>query len=69
MSYDRTQRRDFKAHSYHSAMGRSSCKIDCPFCATRFIAFLWSLAGGGKKCPKCGALHTSLGTAYPVAAK
>lgn len=40
--------------------------IRCPFCATEFEAFWWSIAGGGKKCPGCGAKHNSWGKAAPV---
>lgn len=41
--------------------GRSWCYIVCPFCQTRCRAYVWSLAGGGKKCPDCGALHGNYG--------
>lgn len=49
-------------------MGKSRIFIECPFCGTRFWAYLWSLAGGGKKCEnkKCGAKHSSWGDAFPV---
>lgn len=53
-----------KIHNYRSVFGRSTVDIDCPFCGTTTRAFVWSLAGGGKKC-KCGALHTRLGTHPP----
>lgn len=43
-------------------VGRSTAFIDCPFCATTVLVYLWSLAGGGKRCP-CGAL-LCWGTAY-----
>jgi len=43
------------------------CLITCPFCETDVIAYVWSLAGGGKKCPTCGALHVCSETA-PLAA-
>ena len=42
-------------------MGRSSIDISCPFCKTVVEAYLWSLAGSGKRCPGCGAKHTYLG--------
>lgn len=41
----------------------------CPFCNLTFRIYRWSLAGGGKKCPTCGAMHTSVGIAYPVQPK
>lgn len=44
-----------------SRMGRSTITIRCPFCATQFEAFVWSLAGGGKRCPTCRAFHGSYG--------
>jgi hypothetical protein len=47
----------------YSAFGRSHCYITCPFCQAETKAFVWSLAGGGKRC-SCGALHTNLGLTY-----
>jgi hypothetical protein len=49
-----------------SRMGRSSVTIVCPCCGTECEAYVWSLAGSGKRCPNpaCRALHCSLGT-YP----
>ena len=38
--------------------GRTTAKIDCPFCGTTVIVYLWSLAGSGKRCPGCSSLHT-----------
>jgi hypothetical protein len=35
-------------------------KIECPFCGTVVLAYVWSLAGSGKKCP-CGAIHGYMG--------
>jgi hypothetical protein len=49
-----------------SEMGKRRTRIECPFCLAVFWAFHWSLAGGGKKCPNCGALHASFGQAYPI---
>jgi len=37
--------------------------LDCPWCGCRFKAYNWSLAGGGKRCPACGALHLWRGVA------
>lgn len=42
--------------------GRSYCFITCPFCNTEAKAFIWSLCGGGKRCPKCEALHNGYGS-------
>ena len=41
-------------------MGRVRVEITCPFCGEPVLAFLWSLAGSGKRCP-CGALLTQTG--------
>jgi hypothetical protein len=49
-----------------SEMGRRRIRIECPFCFAHFWAFVWSLSGGGKKCPNCGAMHTSVGLAIPL---
>lgn len=38
-------------------VGRSYAYLDCPFCGAQVKVFIWSLAGGGKKCT-CGAKHT-----------
>lgn len=46
-----------------SEFGRSTIVIRCPFCTAHITAFLWSLAGGGKRCA-CGALFGGRGTAY-----
>lgn len=49
-----------------SEMGRRRIEIECPFCWQTFWAFVWSLAGGGKRCPNCKAMHVSGRNAYPV---
>jgi len=46
--------------------GTSHSIIICPFCDEEFKAYWWSIAGTGKKCPKCGALHGNSGYAVPV---
>lgn len=41
-----------------SEMGKTRIEVKCPFCSAHMIAYLWSLAGSGKKC-SCGAkLHS-----------
>jgi len=50
--------KDNKMYNYIKRFGRSSCLILCPFCNQEIIAFIWSLAGSGKKCT-CGVLHTT----------
>jgi len=37
---------------------RSNITITCPFCGFKTSYFPWSLAGTGKRCALCGALHT-----------
>jgi hypothetical protein len=39
-----------------SRNGRSTLIIECPFCEEEVVAFKWSFAGCGKRCP-CGAKH------------
>lgn len=40
-----------------SQVGRTRWKIECPYCGQIVVGYLWSLAGSGKRCPECGALH------------
>lgn len=49
----------------YSRVGRTRVDIDCPYCQRTVTAFLWSLSGGGKRCP-CGAIFGSRGTAYKL---
>lgn len=37
--------------------GRTLAAILCPFCGCTTEAYVWSLAGSGKRCGDCGALH------------
>lgn len=46
-----------------SEIGKSAVHIECPFCRAVSTAYLWSLAGSGKRC-SCGAMFTSYGEAY-----
>jgi hypothetical protein len=55
--------REHERSATSSLFGRSFCYITCPFCHERVRAYVWSLAGGGKRCP-CGALHGNLGMTY-----
>ena len=66
--YNRSEnaRREFKTLRRRSEMGKSRVLIECPFCLTQFWAYVWSISGGGKKCPNCGSIHTSFGVAYPI---
>lgn len=45
-----------------SHVGRSVVYATCPFCKRTVRAFSWSLAGSGKRCPGCGAIHGGQGT-------
>jgi hypothetical protein len=73
IEYNRSEnaQRKFKVGAHRSEMGRSRVEIECPFCLTKFWAYIWSISGGGKKCENkaCGAMHASFGVAYPVAGR
>jgi hypothetical protein len=52
----------YKTSRYYTRPnGRSYYYITCPICDCVVKAYIWSLAGSGKKC-KCGAIHTTYGT-------
>lgn len=53
---DQVETLDHYARPGRAAMGRSTVIITCPFCRADIEAYVWSLAGGGKRCT-CGALH------------
>ena len=57
------ERREHERSATVSAFGRSYCTITCPFCGAQVRAYIWSLCGGGKRCP-CGTLHGSMGQTY-----
>ena len=40
-----------------SENGKSRINIRCPFCGREVVAYKWSLAGSGKRCPQCKAIH------------
>lgn len=61
--YDRDSPKEYTVHRVISEFGRSRSEIECPFCGELFWAHWWSISGGGKKCPECGAKHNSYGTA------
>ncbi len=60
------EERPYTVRGFHSEHGRSSAVIECPFCQGTTRAWVWSLAGSGKRCsdPTCGALFGSMRTAY-----
>jgi hypothetical protein len=59
--WNEAEKRDYTRTGTYPAMGRSYCYITCPFCGHQCKAFIWSLNGGGKRCPHCKAMHTSAG--------
>ena len=69
VEYDKKNAKPFEIVGETSEMGRSSIDIICPFCKTEFVAYIWSLCGGGKKCPSCGAMHYRSKTAAQVIKK
>lgn len=60
--------REHSSRSGRSSIGRNEIFIICPFCRVEVKAYLWSLAGSGKRC-SCGALHTYYGYTRPAPEK
>ena len=50
--------RQHRSFNHRSKFGRSTVDIECPFCQEIVTAYIWSLAGSGKKCV-CGAIHVT----------
>jgi len=57
--YDNCKPFDVLAHTQEH--GKSRMHVVCPHCDADFWAYKWSICGGGKKCPQCGAMHNSSG--------
>lgn len=57
--------REYVILGERSAFGRSTIDIQCPFCGQVVEAFVWSLAGSGKRCTNraCRALFDGRGHA------
>jgi ribosomal protein S27E len=55
------ERRPNQQGPKRSRFGRTTVEVQCPFCGAVVVAYVWSLAGSGKRCT-CGALHTSAET-------
>lgn len=57
--------RTFTVVGERSEFGRSSIDIVCPFCGSTVRAYVWSLAGSGKRCTtrSCRALFDGRGNA------
>lgn len=51
------ERREHQRTSTSSLMGKSFYYITCPFCEYVCKAYVWSVAGHGKRCPQCQAMH------------
>lgn len=66
VEYDRDLQRQYDHGNYWNDPHTASILITCPFCQTDVRAYVWSLAGSGKKCPGCGAIHTSFGFTLPI---
>jgi hypothetical protein len=56
MSTTEEEKRAYGVKRETCAHGRNTITFDCPFCGLETTAYLWSLAGSGKRCP-CGAKH------------
>lgn len=62
--YDYDSGREYTSIGYVAEFGRAHFTLICPFCNISVKVYVWSLAGGGKVCPGCGAMHTRFGS-YP----
>lgn len=60
MSGSTNETRTYTVKRTDISFGRTSVVFDCPFCGLETRAYIWSLAGSGKRCP-CGAKHSWLG--------
>lgn len=52
----------------YRAPGRTAVDIECPFCQCVTQAYVWSLAGSGKRC-ECGALLQGSGIGNTTATR
>jgi len=53
--------RYYETYNYYPEFGATTINIICPFCGSSVLAYVWSLAGCGKKCDNCPAVHASFG--------
>ena len=60
--------KQYRIKASKSEFGSSCYYIECPFCRREIKAYIWSLAGCGKRC-YCGAKHTYLNGTVPPAAQ
>lgn len=68
VEYDRDGAKQHNWRNGMSVHATSYIYITCPFCGAETRAYIWSLAGSGKKCI-CGAMHTGFGLTVPVKTK
>lgn len=61
---DDIELKENKIGNYCGRHGKSTVKVQCPFCNTIVIAHVWSMSAIGKKCSGCGALHSIKGYSY-----
>lgn len=48
--------RMYEAWGYSSEHATSNCVVECPYCLSEHTVYVWSLAGGGKKCDVCNSM-------------
>ena len=51
------EQRDNTLYGFVSKSGRSTARLDCPFCGASVVVYLWSISGCGKRCTGCKAIH------------
>lgn len=51
---DEAEMRDVVIRPGRSEFGRSTVRVTCPFCGEVTEAYIWSFAGGGKRCSNNG---------------
>ncbi len=62
---DQAESRPYTIHAeIAEPNGRSFIRFVCPFCGERIKAYVWSLHGGGKRCPRCRAYFGAFGKGY-----
>lgn len=49
-----TRKTIYTGMSWNGGRGKREEEVECPFCHSKHIVYIWSFAGVGKKCD-CGA--------------